>query len=210
MKMDRMVEYLENRGFNARKLYDTNKKVYEFQICQFDISVMGYFKYPETASKELVDREQRKFLDELISDWQREYSKLKQYIDTDIALTKKIYRNIVNSHYGWYSRLVPEIKDVIWNGPATIVFWADGTKTIVKCCDELDVYDAEKGLAMAICEKAFGNKTEFHKEFKKWVPKAENDIPVDFDGFTFKTSLAESFKTASESLGRMARALKGE
>lgn len=28
--------------------------------------------------------------------------------------------------------IVPEILDVVFNGPATIIFWADGTKTVVK------------------------------------------------------------------------------
>ena len=43
---------------------------------------------------------------------------------------------------------------IVRNGPATIVFWKDGTKTVVKCHDE--DYDAEKGLAMALCRKLWG------------------------------------------------------
>lgn len=49
----------------------------------------------------------------------------------------------------------PQIEKIIWNGPATIVFWKDGTKTVVKCAD-CDVPDYEKGLAMAICKKVYG------------------------------------------------------
>ena len=41
------------------------------------------------------------------------------------------------------------ITKVIFNDPATIVFWKDGTKTIVKC-QEGTSFDPEKGLAMAI------------------------------------------------------------
>jgi len=41
------------------------------------------------------------------------------------------------------------IEKVIFNDPATIVFWKDGTKTIVKC-QEGAKFDPEKGLAMAI------------------------------------------------------------
>lgn len=37
------------------------------------------------------------------------------------------------------------IKNVIFNDPATIVFWSDGTKTIVKC-GKHDTYDPEKVL----------------------------------------------------------------
>ena len=58
------------------------------------------------------------------------------------------------------------IEKVIFNGPATIVMWMDGTKTIVKCQDG-DAFDPEKGLAMAISKKAFGNKGNYCDVFKK-------------------------------------------
>lgn len=65
-----------------------------------------------------------------------------------------------------------KIKDVIFNDPATIVFWTDGTKTVVKCQDD-DIFDPEKGLAMAISKKALGNKGNYCNELKKWLPKEE-------------------------------------
>lgn len=58
------------------------------------------------------------------------------------------------------------IEKVIFNGPATIVMWMDGTKTIVKCQDG-DTFDPEKGLAMAISKKALGNKGNYCDTFKK-------------------------------------------
>lgn len=63
-----------------------------------------------------------------------------------------------------------EITDVIFNPPATIVFWNDGTKTVVKC-GEFDTFDPEKGLAMAICKRTAGNKGNYFNEFKKWVER---------------------------------------
>lgn len=45
-------------------------------------------------------------------------------------------------------------KRIVHNGPALIVFWEDGTKTVVKCHDE--DFDAEKGLAMALARKMWG------------------------------------------------------
>lgn len=66
----------------------------------------------------------------------------------------------------------PEIKDVIFNYPATIVLWADGTKTVVKAQDD-DVYDPEKGLAMAICKKIGGNKWSYYNKFKHWLKKVK-------------------------------------
>lgn len=49
------------------------------------------------------------------------------------------------------------IKRVIFNEPATIVYWDDGEKTVVKC-KEGERFDPEKGLAIAISKKALGNR----------------------------------------------------
>lgn len=62
------------------------------------------------------------------------------------------------------------IKKVIFNDPATIVFWSDGTKTVVKCGNN-DAFDPEKGLAMAISKKFFDNMGYYYDVFKKWLPK---------------------------------------
>ena len=59
------------------------------------------------------------------------------------------------------------IEKVIFNDPATIVFWTDRSKTIVKATDE--PFDKEKGLAMAISKKHFGNTGRYFEEFKKWI-----------------------------------------
>lgn len=61
------------------------------------------------------------------------------------------------------------IKNVIFNDPATIVFWHDGTKTVVVCKNE--PYDPEKGLAMAFSKKLFGNKGYYYDIFRKWLPE---------------------------------------
>lgn len=88
--------------------------------------------------------------------------------------------------YGAMFWQMPKIKDVIFNDPATIVFWADGTKTVVQCQDD-DIFDPEKGLAMAITKKALGNKGNYCNELKKWLPKKEEPTiavtikPFDID-----------------------------
>lgn len=64
------------------------------------------------------------------------------------------------------------IKKVVFNNPATIILWTDGTKTIVKC-GEGETYDAEKGFAMAICKKLFGNKGNYYNIFKKWIKEED-------------------------------------
>ena len=60
------------------------------------------------------------------------------------------------------------MNNVIFNDPATIVFWNDGTKTVVKVQNEK--FDPEKGLAMAIAKKYFGNNGNYYNKFKKWLP----------------------------------------
>lgn len=64
----------------------------------------------------------------------------------------------------------PQIKKIIFNDPATIVFWSDGSNTVVKAQNG-EVYDPEKGLAMAITKKWFGNKGNYYNNIKKWLPK---------------------------------------
>ena len=63
------------------------------------------------------------------------------------------------------------IVDVIFNDPATIIIWADGTKTVVKA--ENEKFDPEKGLAMAIAKKVLGNKHDYYEVFKKYVGRYE-------------------------------------
>lgn len=65
---------------------------------------------------------------------------------------------------------VPKINHVIFNAPAVIVMWADGSKTVVKA-QKGEKYDAEKGLAMAIAKKTLGNTSKYYDTFKAWVPE---------------------------------------
>lgn len=72
-----------------------------------------------------------------------------------------------------------EILRVVFNGPATIVFWSDKTKTVVKC-GKRDKFDPEKGLAMAIVKKMFGNKGNYYNIIKKSLDTASfNGSDID-------------------------------
>ena len=57
---------------------------------------------------------------------------------------------------------------VIFNNPATIVYWSDKTKTVVKCSDN-DIYDPEKGFAIACSKKLFGNNSNFNNIFRRFL-----------------------------------------
>ena len=60
-----------------------------------------------------------------------------------------------------------KIRDVIFSDPATVVFWNDNTKTVVKTRGG-EKYDKEKGLAMAIVKKITGNTGNYYNIFKEW------------------------------------------
>lgn len=84
----------------------------------------------------------------------------------------ELYDNMMRATYtGRHGYLV--IEKVIFNDPATIVIWKDKTKTVVKC--ENEAFDPEKGLAMAIAKKAFGNKGNYFNEFKKWITEKKDE-----------------------------------
>ena len=95
------------------------------------------------------------------------------YADTNIySVTTDLSNAIIDNTYkiNYYDKMFMrqlEIKKVIFNDPATIVYWEDRTKTVVKC--EKEKYDPEKGLAMAIAKKALGNQGNYFEVFKKWV-----------------------------------------
>ena len=71
-----------------------------------------------------------------------------------------------------YANNIPEVKKVIFNDPATIVYWKDGTKTVVKCQDG-DDFDPEKGFAMAFLKKCWGNKGNFNDNLRKIMKEAK-------------------------------------
>ena len=95
-----------------------------------------------------------------------------------------------------------EIKNVLFKDPATIVFWADGTKTVVKIQDG-DIYDPEKGLAMAIAKKALGNQGNYYEVFKDWLPE-EEAVVINYNG----KSLVEAFADAKEKINKFAEVIK--
>lgn len=91
-------------------------------------------------------------------------------VKAQTELTNTFY-DYLRKAFGFPLRYI-EIKEVIFNNPATIVFWSDGKKTVVKCADN-ETFDEEKGLAMAISKRVLGNMGNYYNEFKKWLPEIE-------------------------------------
>ena len=90
------------------------------------------------------------------------------------------YMNIDTKKIAYKEGLVKELTpaNVIFNPPATIVFWEDGEKTVVKCGKD-ELYDKEKGLSMAFCKRVWGNAGRFNNMFEKWCFGDEDDIKVN-------------------------------
>jgi len=66
-------------------------------------------------------------------------------------------------------------KPPIFNPPATICYWTDGTKTVVKC-QEGDTYSPEAGLALCYMKKVLGNTSrDLNKELHKYIPEESED-----------------------------------
>lgn len=87
----------------------------------------------------------------------------------DICGYSKRMESPVKCYEHNYKLIDANIKRVIFNNPATVVYWADGTKTVVKC-GKNDTFDPEKGLAMAIAKRVLGNnKGNYNEIFKKWI-----------------------------------------
>lgn len=72
------------------------------------------------------------------------------------------------------------IKDVIFNKPATIVKWCDGTKTVVKCQNG-EPFDKEKGLALAFIKKMYGNTGRYNEIFHYWCDEESEQIETKHD-----------------------------
>lgn len=67
------------------------------------------------------------------------------------------------------------VSKIIFNPPATIVFWDDGTKTVVKCSAE-DEYNKYYGFLCALGKKMFGTNSHLKKLIDE---KAERHYPED-------------------------------
>lgn len=81
------------------------------------------------------------------------------------------------------------IDHVKFSGPATIIFWKDGTKTIVKCTEE-DELNCETGIAMATLKKILGDGyVPYKKKVKEIV---DEQCKKDLDKLT--KEIAESIE----------------
>lgn len=79
--------------------------------------------------------------------------------------------------YGLEKPVSFDVKEVIYNDPAVVVYWKDGTKTVATAQNE--DYDPEKGLAICFAKKALGNSYKGMGRFKRLLKKALKKKPEE-------------------------------
>lgn len=74
-----------------------------------------------------------------------------------------------------YREQIDKVKKVIFNYPATIILWDDGTKTVVRCGDD-EKFDPEKGIAMCLLKKMLGNTGDYNNYIRHLIAKGEQSL----------------------------------
>lgn len=75
-----------------------------------------------------------------------------------------------------YKPVKPEVNRIIFNDPATIVFWKDGTKTVVKVSDS-ESYSPYYGFLAALAKKIYGSNSAIQRIVRQFLPE-EEQAPV--------------------------------
>lgn len=189
--MAQMEQYFTDRNIKVIRKWgkcgtDTR---YTFTLTYAGVTQDYYFTYPDAVNYEERSKQMTKFCEGAYSCFDRyvrdnvrvNYMPARQngksliekvnalyYADTDVAITL----DITALYPSTMIVPAPVIKDVIFNDPATIVFWNDGSKTVVRAHGG-DKFDPEKGLAMAFAKKMFGNNHDYYLQFKRWLKKAK-------------------------------------
>lgn len=107
---------------------------------------------------------------------ERRYNKTKTLINAFYGLNGSFNFDefSLDPHYQTY-KIIPlsmQISKVIYQNPATIVFWKDGTKTVVKC-QEGDKYSYSAGIMHAIIRKMYEDNSRKYSDILSYISTAE-------------------------------------
>lgn len=163
---DGLVDYIGKMEVEGK--YREANEAYEKALKEHTVSKQIYISTGRGGAKSELCR---RYMESLV-----EKDEFVNYSKLDCDITHDLWKRIgSNGTYGIMenhdNKPLLSIENVIFNNPATIVFWADGTKTVVHTQDE--PYDPEKGLAMAMCKKMLGNKRDYYHTFKHWLKKCK-------------------------------------
>lgn len=163
---------IETLGSGVTVHIGKNRRTYNMRYVYDEKQLRTYVKHLIKDGYTYVGRDIQKDLnDAILKAWLHNDSL------TDISIGEKTMTYCEFPVAGWFEEYkvpalkwrhpgqIPEIKKVIFNPPATIVMWEDGTKTVVKC-RKGEEYSKEAGLAFCVMKKTYGGK--FHRMFKDW------------------------------------------
>lgn len=153
----------------VRKMSDMSLE-YGGQLCLPEFTLDVYPKTPEVAQR------------------------LFNYMQTGTKLNMSMeYRGLFlekDLNVAKTSTLEPE--RIIHSGPATIVFWNDKTKTVVKC-SENDIYDEYEAFCAALAIKMFGSNSHLKKMIRdkteEMTPKKEAKVEVKCEDGSLQEAL---------------------
>lgn len=180
---------------NYTSIGENNRREFGKKVAEQVKKLAGWYgawREPKTAEMMIKDKE---VLEDAVETAMNSFYISSDYVKADRVYIQKpafdasaICKSIqlsLNSWYGLTSAVClnatktkptpifnayDNIKDVKFANPATIVFWKDGTKTVVKAQGD-EQYVPEVGLAMCICKKVMGNTRDYYRVFKHWMKK---------------------------------------
>ena len=125
-----------------------------------------------------------------------------KFIDKDVPtpyiVTNTMTKTIVNGNFAekllekkHLEQCLPKVKEVIFAPPATIVYWEDGSRTVVTCSEE-DKFVEETGFALCFIKKCLGNEGSYNNYIRKQLKNAKHyDNRLNKTAKMFKKALAE-------------------
>ena len=129
------------------------------------------------------------------------YERVRQFwIDPLIIIDPDVRNKVSYADYYRTPNRIPTPKKIIISEDAriTVVLWADGTKTVVKCSDA-DTYDPYTAYCAAFAKKCYGTNSQLKKTIEKFtVYQKEKEI----GGLPTAEEFVESIRKVSELLSK--------
>lgn len=207
----RFFEFLKEYGavYSIRKHWDVG----DCLIIRID--TLDDIHFESSILSRYIDVNMAALYDTIFTDKDAEACIVQRAIEAinDERNARELRKGVINmkniANYVNYSDLFNErrhnsndIKKVIFNYPATIVIWEDGTKTVAKCHGD-DIYDKTTGLLICVAKRYLGGTSKLTKLIDKWVSEEEDYIcdtpyseltPYDFCGRCEKHFRPEDIK----------------
>ena len=96
---------------------------------------------------------------------------LGKQLETDTDKLLEMFENYLGVKRKENTMMTPD--RVLFSGPATIVFWPDGTKTVVKCAEgDVLFFDRKTAIMWCFMKKIFGTTSHVNKMLDELIRKA--------------------------------------